>query len=238
MSPLSWFGHLGPGSGFDEGPCGALPRAWSRRQHRRIGGRVLSARGEFCVLRSLVDGESALRGRHFLFRRFVACSFFAVLLGITDIRSTLPLAPQARGARAGRLGVFHAVSVTCRPTTCAARFARCHATPVELPERTAARIGCAMRRDQAAVGGIRTNLAVIGLRIGSVGAILFRSCGTPVAGSTRSARGSRVSVTSNSPISALRIGKITARSGWANEYRSRCWDVAGMSRVDKCLING
>ena len=78
--------------------------------------------------------------------------------------------------------------------TRAAHLARCHAPPVELPERTATRIGCAMRRDQAAVGGIRTNLAVIGLRIGSVRAILFHSCGTPVAGSTRSARGPRVRI--------------------------------------------
>ena len=69
-----------------------------------------------------------------------------------------------------------------------------HATPVEMPERTAACIGCVMRRDQAAVGGIRTNLAVIGLRICSVGAILFRSRGTPVAGSTRTARGPRVRI--------------------------------------------
>ena len=90
------------------------------------------------------------------------------------------------GARSNRPGTPHRDR--------AAPLGLDHAPPVELPERTATRIGCAMRRDQAAVGGIRTNLAVIGLRIGSVGAILFHSCGTPVAGSTRSARGPRVRI--------------------------------------------
>ena len=99
---------------------------------------------------------------------------------------------HARGAE--ELKRFAAAIRDLDGNTRAAHLARCHAPPVEMPERTAARIGCAMRRDQAAVGGVRTNLAVIGLRIGSVRAILFHSCGTPVAGSTRSARGPRVRI--------------------------------------------